>query len=451
MSKAAPAPSVAARAALLVLTAAAFAPGLRAGFVYDDLRDVAENPAAQAGTFLDRLPATVRPLLKASYALQDATTGLSPLALHAVNLALHLGAVLLVLALLCRAATLAGYAAQAAGRIGWIAALLWAVHPALADTVTYVSGRSAGLSTVLLLGCLLAATAERPRRVAAFLLALAAPLARETALVAPLLFLAWQVCLGPDDTPARVLRRALPVWLGALTAALVIAAMARHRDLVAFSLDQRGPLDALRANVFAIPEILRLWVAPWRISILPSQPTVYGWTDAPTLWRLLPLVALPALALGLRRQAPVAAFAVLWTLLALAPTNSFIWRVDPVAVRPLYLAGIGLALLAALALARLPFGQWLALALALGLAPLTWQRAVLFRDGVSLFADAAAKAPNDARARMMHGLALANAGRVDEARAALGAALTLDPFLTEAANALRLLDATDPIYEKPAP
>ncbi|MCX7288806.1 MAG: tetratricopeptide repeat protein [Rhodobacterales bacterium] len=443
--------SVRGAAVLLALTGLVFAPGLRAGFVYDDRRDILGNPAAQAASFQDQLPETLRPLLKASYALQDALTGFSAPAFHMVNLAMHLGAVLLVLTLVTRVCRLAGHALPMADRIAWIAAGLWAVHPALTDTVTYVSGRSAGLSGLLVLGAIVAATAERPRPLLAFGCAGLAPLARETALVAPLLLVAWQLTLGQEDPRLVALRRAAPVWAGALVAALVIAAMARHRDLVAFSLAQRPPLDALRANVFAIPEILRLWGQPWRVSILPQQPLIHGWNDAPTLLRLTALATLPVLALALRHRAPLAAFAALWTLIALMPTNSLIWRVDPVALRPLYLAGIGLSLLLALMMARLRFGPALALALVAGLGAMTWTRATLYQDEVALFADAAAKAPNDARSHLMLGLVLANAGRLDEAQAALDQALLLDPFQTGAENALRLLKAGAPIARPPAP
>ena len=323
------------------------------------------------------------------------------------------------------------------------------VHPALADTVTYVSGRSAGLSTFLVIGCLLAATAVRPRWPLAFLLAFLAPLARETALVAPVLLLAWQLCLGRSDGSALALRRALPVWLGALAAMMVIAAMARHRELVAFSLDQRAPLDAIRANLFAIPEILWLWLAPSRISILPTQPVIHGWADQLTLFRLIGLAILPLLAVALRRRAPMVALAILWTLLALMPTNSVIWRVEPVATRPLYLAGIGLSLLTAVALSRVPVGHWLALVLASGLAVASWQRATLYQDEVALFADAAERSPDNARAHLMYGLVLSNAGRSEEARLALETALVIDPYLPGAENALRLLDAGADVYSAP--
>lgn len=433
---------------LLASVAAGHLPALWAGFVYDDRNDITHNPAALAETFAERLGGTVRPLLKASYALQEALHGLSPAAYHAVNLALHLVAAGLVALLLRRALRLAG-GGDRADPVAVLAAALWALHPALTDTVTYVSGRSVGLSSVLLLLALVAATGDRPRPVMALLAALLAPLARETALVAPVLLLVWQLTVGRQD-PDR-LRRALPVWAGAVLAAAILTAMPGHRDLLAFSLDQRGPPDALRANLFAIPEILRLWLEPWRISVLPAQPVVQGWSDAATLLRLLALLSLAAVGLALRRRQPLPALAILWTLAALMPSNSVIWRVDPVALRPLYLAGIGLALGLALVLARLRAGPALGLALALALGVMTFQRARLYADDVALFTDAAARAPDDARAQVMLGLALANAGRVEDARQALERALLLDPFARDAENALRLLPSGGSIYTPRAP
>ena len=434
---------------LLAAVAVGHLPALWAGFVFDDRNDVTHNPSALAETFADRLGVTVRPLLKASYALQDALHGLSPVGYHAVNLTLHLAAVALVALLIRQALRLAGHAAERADRVAGLATALWALHPALTDTVTYVSGRSVGMSSVLLLIALLAVTAEKPRPLVGLVAASLAPLARETALIAPVLLLVWQATVGRRQ-PDR-LRRAVPVWAGAALAAAVLAALPAHRELVGFSLDQRGPLDALRANLFAIPEILRLWLEPWRISVLPAQPVVQGWTDAATLLRLLALLALAGGALALRRRLPLVALAILWTLVALLPGNSVIWRVDPVALRPLYLAGIGLSLGLALVLSRLRAGALLGLPLVLALGAMTYQRAGLYADDVTLFADAAARAPEDARAQAMLGLALANAGRLDEARQSLERALILDPVSREAGNALRLLSAGGSIYTPGAP
>src|SRR5512145_602479 len=93
---------------LLALIAAALAPTLGTGFVFDDRADVLDNPAASPAGFAAALGRTNRPLTKASYALQRAATGAAPLPFHAGNLALHLAATLLVLALARRILERAG-------------------------------------------------------------------------------------------------------------------------------------------------------------------------------------------------------------------------------------------------------------------------------------------------------------------------------------------------------
>ena len=62
-------------------------------------------------------------------------------------------------------------------------------------------------------------------------------------------------------------------------------------------------------------------------------------------------------------------------------TEVVIWRVNPVALRPLYLAGIGLALLLALAVvAACGIAAWVGLAMSL-LVFIGWRRACLKRLG----------------------------------------------------------------------
>ncbi|HKY94532.1 MAG TPA: hypothetical protein VJL84_04465, partial [Kiloniellales bacterium] len=89
-------------ALLLLAVAAVWASSLGAGFVFDDWADVVENAAAQAATFLDRLPTTLRPLLKASYALQDWLHGPWAPGFHAGNVLLHVATTAVVLLLLRR-------------------------------------------------------------------------------------------------------------------------------------------------------------------------------------------------------------------------------------------------------------------------------------------------------------------------------------------------------------
>ena len=435
------------RAALLVAAVAAvpFAAALGAGFVFDDEGEVVGSVTPLA-TFAERLVSLGRPLLKITYALGAWTHGASPAGFRLFNVALHVASAVLVFVLAER--WLAGRRAGdsgAARMAAFAGAALWALHPLAAETVTYVSGRSMGLSTLLVLASLaLVAADDVPstrRAAAAGLLAFLAPLAKETALVLPLLFVWWEATLGPRDVSWRDrARRLAPVFAGAAAAAVVLALLPRHRELLGFSLAVRPPLEALRGNVQAVSAMLGLWAFPWRLSIDPAKPLEWAWTEAPTLLGLAFLGSLAAFALVARRRAPFAAFAIGWTLLALAPSNSFVWRLDPVGVRPLYLASVGPAVLAAAFLAsalsarapacgRAALAGALALACALGASLVV--RNTLYGSPVALWEDAVRKAPRNARAKNNLGFAYLAEGRLDDAERLLEAAREADPGMSQ--------------------
>lgn len=421
-------------AILATLTLGVFANALCVTFVLDDFGDVIDNPSAAAATFFDRLAFTNRPLTKASYALNDAVHAFLPSGYAAVNVALHLAAAVMAFLLVHRACLRLRIARP--DLVALTATALWAVHPALTESVTYISGRSMVLSAALMLAALLAATGDRPRPVIACLLAALAPLARETALILPLIFMWWSWTIGAPRG------RAWPLWLGTALAALVIALMPRHRDLIAYSLDMRDPLTALRGNLHAATQTLSFWIMPWRVTIFPDAPPPYGWSETPSLIRLAGFALAALLAFTLRRRAPLFAFALGLTLLALAPSQSFIWRADPVALKPLYLAGLGLSIAAA-DLLRRSLAPRLALAVALVLAAvlgvMTHQRNALFADPVALYADAVARTPDNADALIAYGAALIDQGRYDEAESALTRARDVQPDDERAMNLLAFI------------
>jgi tetratricopeptide (TPR) repeat protein len=429
------------------VAAVPFAAAVAAPFVFDDETEVVGSVSPLA-TFWTRLPHLGRPLLKITYALGAWLFGASPAGFRAVNVVLHAASAVLVFVLARRVLGRGARGERAAAA----AAGLWALHPLAADTVTYVSGRSMGLSTVLVLGALaLVAGVEVPSRVrwgSAALLAFLAPLAKETALVLPFLLLWWEAALGPLDLPWRArLRRLAPVLAGAAAAACVLALLPRHRALVAFSLAVRSPLEALRGNIQAVPAMLGLWAFPARLSVDPAAPLEWGWTEGPTLLRLALLAALALAAVGARRRAPALAFASGWMLLALAPSNSFVWRLDPVGVRPLYLASVGPAIFAGALVSRaegisrrngrLALAAAAALACALG-AGLVLRNA-RYLSPVALWEDAVIKAPHNARAKNNLGFAYLAAGRLEDARRLLEAARDEDPAMTEAECGLAAL------------
>lgn len=432
-------------ALVLLLAAGTYANALCGVFLFDDLRDVVENPSAQAANFFARLAAMNRAATKASYALQDWIHGPWAAAYHAVNVALHLLACLALLALLRRAGRFGGLATAEALWLAVAVTAVWALHPALSETVSYVSGRSAGFSGLLMLTALIAASGPQsaPIRTAAFLCALVAALARETALVLPAILLWWQVTLQPREDFRDAVLRFMPVALGAALGAVLIALSARHRELIEASLAARPPLEALRGNLFAASDIIGFWFMPWRVTILPAPPVIHGWLEVAALWRITAFGGIALTAIVLRRRTPLIAFGLGLALLALAPSNSILWRADPVGLKPLYLAGLGLTLAlgaATMSATRLSRAVALALgAVALVFGAMSVQRNALFADPVALWRDAAEKTPDEARPLVLLAFALVDAGRVDEAMATLRAALEIDPFDQAARNALDLL------------
>ncbi len=432
-------------ALLAIFTAAVFANALGGIFFFDDIGDITANPSSKAETFIERLGVMNRPLTKASYALQDLVHGQNTIWFHAANVALHVLTVALVFLLVRRAARTTEHDTTLATGFAVVVTALWAIHPALTETVTYVSGRSMGLSSLLVVVMLLAGSGKPTMTNAALTAAAAflAPLARETALIAPLILVWWHLTISHRDGDASL--RAMPAAFGAAAAALAIALIPRHAELIAFSLQQKPPLEALRGNIHAAFDIVVYWVRPFLVTIDPAPPLAWGWLDTRSLAKISFFAGAAALAVIERRRSPLVAFGVGLALLALAPSNSFLWRADPVSLKPLYLGGLGLTLAASATLMltlATRAGRWgLALAaasLTTALALGTVQRNTLFANEVALWADAAAKTPDYGRPWIMLGYALFNEGRYQEARDALQRGCDLDPLDQKAASALKL-------------
>jgi hypothetical protein len=221
--------------------------------------------------------------------------------------------------------------------------------------------------------------------------------------------------------------------------------MPTHRELVAYSFESRAPVEALRGNIYAIQDILYYWFAPWRITIDPEPSLAFGWSDGETVLRVSVLVAAVVVAALVRKRAPIVTLAIGWTLLCLTPTNSLIWRSDPVALKPLYLASIGFAIVltwvGAHVIGRSNWGKVFAattVAAVVVLGAMTIERNSLFASPVLLWQDATTKTPNHARPWLQLAIALNNEGRNQEARTAVDKCLEIEPWSRDA-KALRLL------------
>jgi tetratricopeptide (TPR) repeat protein len=442
--------------ALLLLTALVYAPSLTHPFQYDDGHTIVENAAlrqpdtwraAFTGKTLSSAETAgghYRPLTYLSYWATWRAAGLRPWAFHAGNLALHLVAVWLVIALVTR---LAGNA-----RVGLIAGAVTALHPAHGEAVFYASARAGLLATVYSLAALWCWARARDRQttgdsavvawLGCALFTTSALLAKETAVALPLMLLAADaLVLLPERRDTR--RVSAWAWWGpyaplAIGLVVYVIVMDLWRPVVA-ALTARaelgGYIGVVTEQIQAIGLAMRLFIAPWPLSVDHPLPEWPSWSAA-LLWALV-LLAI-AFAVGSARSASpsqrVAAFFAIWTLVVTLPT--VLWPLNvPFQEHRAYLSHIGLAALAAFGLVHLidarPALRRPAVVagslVAIVFAWLTVDRGRVWADPVRLWQDAEAHAPGSYRAHANAGLALAAAGRWDDADRAFAAARALSP------------------------
>ena len=396
------------RARLLLLTAAlaAFGGSLFAGFHLDDY-----------AIFSDPLPRALgwpHPLTHLIDWLNYRVAGQEPLGYHAVNLLLHLGAVLL--AYECLRRLLPATAAV-------IAAAIFAVHPLQTEAVDYVAARGVTIAAVLCFAALLAWIEGQPWvAVAAFGAAL---LADERCALFPLVLLMVRpaehgpnasgqgsaggtACATQADSVFPVVGQPVPpaslLLPVALSLALATAVLLRvHMENYAFA------LVGLR--------FLRLFVVPWGFTIAPD-------IHEPLWLAIAAVVAVVAVAVWRRRQLSVHSE---WTwllagLLLLIPGFSANPATDPRAYLPLF----AFAAAAGLLLARIP-ARSLAIGVVVVLAAISVSRTYVWMSEERLWREAVRRAPGQAEPKIQ----LAKQVRAAEALELLNRAREQAPYNPE--------------------
>jgi tetratricopeptide (TPR) repeat protein len=156
---------------LFVAVWAAYLPGLAAPFIMDDASSIPSNRSIRSlwpiwpvicyehgeGRTIDG-----RPLLNLSLAVNRTLTGPSAAGFRVVNVLIHCGNALLLMALarrLLARPALPAAVSDRAGEIAFVAALLWAVHPLGTGAVTYVIQRAESLGACLMLATVLVCVA----------------------------------------------------------------------------------------------------------------------------------------------------------------------------------------------------------------------------------------------------------------------------------------------------
>jgi protein O-mannosyl-transferase len=323
-------------------------------------------------------PLETRPLTYLTFWTNEKLGGQNPAGYLAVNLLLHLIAIVLLWDTLSRwlppAAVL-------------IATAIFAVHPFQAEPVNYVFARSSALATVLCLAAL--ASWNRERRwwaVAWFALAL---LAKEECVAFPVFLLLLHFSVSRDRKELK------PI---AAMFALSLAAGVRVLIAANTTAGSGGGAQAaiswqtyLAAQGIVILRYLRMLVLPWGFSIDPGITIPPAWL-ALVAWFGIATVTVLA---SFRFRQAQAGFWFIAGLVLLLPSSSIFPATDLAADRRMYLPMIAFAASAGLLLAKVrpiflaPFF--------LLLCALSFMRTNTWKTEESLWADAVEKAPSKLR------------------------------------------------------
>lgn len=390
-----------------------------APFQYDDHHSIARNPGIRSlanlpGFFVDathfsesREWAMYRPLLLCTYALNYAVDGLETRGYHLANIAVHVG---VAWALYDLGLTAVGAGAALA------AALVFLVHPVVAESAFYVSARSDGLSLLLWLPAV--AALLRGRKATSAALFGAALLAKSSAIVAPAV--AW--CLSrafPGRGRGRVSLRDL-----APHAVVAVAYLAGTGGLLARALGEgrvRGLGEQVLTQLEAWAYTARLLACAHPLSVEHPVDTSAGLAAA----HLVAAAALASLAWLAWSRRVGCAWGLAAVLLPVLPTSAVPLNAVVSEHRLEGLVAVA-CLVGAGQLARAPARLRLVLAAGvLVLAARTWTRAEAWTSELTLWQSAAHVAPASARVQFFLGDVHRRSGDAAAALAALARADSL--------------------------
>ena len=452
---------------MVCATVAAYLPALSGGFIWNDV-DYVTAPALRSLRGLARIwtePGATQqyyPLLHSAFWVQHRLWGDHALGYHVATLLLHACSAVLFALVLRRlftdeAAGPGGPSRGAFSGAGWLAALVFALHPVHVESVAWISEQKNTLSLALYLGAALAYLRfDAARSPGAYGAALA-------------LFVFSLLCKTVTATlPAALLvvfwwKRGRLGWRRDVVPLLPWIALGAATGLFS-SWVERAYVGA-QGEDFTVPAVERALVAgralwfyagslAWPFGLNFIYPR---WTVDAAAWSqwLFPVAAVGAAAalwaMRRRSRGPLAAFLFFAGSLfpALGFVNLYGERYSWVWDHWQYLPDLGPIALGAAALAaglRMagPRLRWLGLsmaaALALALGALTWSHCAMFHDNETLYLATLARNPGSWMAHNNLGLAWSKVpGRLGDAAAQYEAALRLKPDIPETHTNLGLV------------
>jgi Flp pilus assembly protein TadD len=448
---------------LAAVTLGVYVHALSAPFVLDDLRVVAREPKIRdISNFLQwKAIFGPRPLVNLSFAINYRWAGLDVEMYHATNLLIHAANIFLLYMMAGLAFAFCGKESSADAEtkcqsflFSFSAAALFALHPIQSQPVIYISQRATLMACffyLLSVICyMLARRAQvdgqkRGRQLLFFALCavtgIMAFLSKENTASLPLaILLVEMICF---DASWDGWKKKLPMIIG-LVAVLVLGFAwitgAFHGELSDFlqRIDRltRETTEVSRWQYFCtqltvVLLYLRLTFLPSGFSIDHDYPMKHGFFEDFTPIAFLLLAGIVIMALAYRKKYKMMSFGILWFFIALSVESSVIPIRDAMFEHRMYLAFPGISLITADLLTRIPlkmvYKTGVAAAVLVACVLTTFTRTQAWRSELSLWQDAAAKAPHNARAWNNYGNALASGGQQDLAAEAFQRAIRVNP------------------------
>ncbi|MFH1371967.1 MAG: tetratricopeptide repeat protein [Planctomycetota bacterium] len=448
-------------AGIAAITIAAYEPIRNNSFIgLDDPTYITDNPNVNSGITVDSVigaftktyAANWHPLTWLSHMLDCEIYGLNPLGHHITSLLIHIAGSVLLFRVLSRM-TRATWASA-------FVAAMFAVHPVHVESVAWAAERKDVLSGLFWILTMLAYVhyTERPnlKRYALVLLAFVMGIMSKP-MVVTLPFVLLLLDYWPLErfrrqkteeafqkaSIGRLILEKTPLFaLSAVSSVITFIAQKSGGAVIAL---EKIPLNYRIANMFvSYIRYIGKTIWPSRLAVLYPHPHIHP-SEATAVICVILFVLITILSIDIGRRRKYAAVGWLWYAGTLVPVVGLIQvGSQGIANRYMYIPMIGLFIIAAWGIKDLIGNRRRyrivaavsAAAVLLSAVALTRIQVGHWQNNITLFGYATKVTEDNSRAETNYGIALAAAGRLDEAVLHLTSAIRKDPTNPEASNYL---------------
>ena len=452
---------------MTILVCLTYGNTLQHSFHFDDIPSILEKPWIRG---LDKIPDFIfsysqRPLVILSFNINYAISEFEEWSYHVFNILFHLLVVVLVYRLgkliVSRMTRNTTSRINTFSQMPLIAALIFALHPLNTQAVTYISSRSSIMATIFYLAAIILFFEGYYKKnikpcylciAFAFICFVSGLLCKLIIITLPAIWFAFHYYFISEQNIKIWITRQ---WKYVLTTGVLLVLPILIYVKVSGSLLLRASvvdmtvLDYFRTQIGVLPfEYIRKMIFPFNLTIEPNFPLVSHWTSFIAISGVLILgILLTAwikfsFAKEYYKKYSPEAFGLFWVIITLSPTSSFIPLLDTAAEHRTYLPLVGFSIAFASILIRISYffiesinnkkkiSVLTTLSIVLILLSFlitTRERNKVWKDEVSLWADAKQKAPYHIRPYNNLGEAYDKLGKYELAISEFETALRLNP------------------------